>query len=94
MTVRNQTVLLRGVNDNVETMGALIRELADMVIHPVSTYPPVGEEGGRRLLRVTRTVLRIPMRYGPQCRTLPNPLANPAGYGASAHGDNRRIRDA
>ena len=37
LTVRNQSVLLRGVNDNVETMGTLIHKLADMVIHPVST---------------------------------------------------------
>jgi lysine 2,3-aminomutase len=36
VTVRNQTVLLRGVNDNVETMGALIRTLADTLrIQPV-----------------------------------------------------------
>lgn len=36
VTVRNQTVLLRNVNDNVATMSALIRKLADMVIQPVS----------------------------------------------------------
>jgi lysine 2,3-aminomutase len=36
--VRNQSVLLRGVNDDVETMGALIRELADMNVLPVG--PP------------------------------------------------------
>lgn len=35
--VRNQTVLLRGVNDNVHTMSALIRELADNNIQPVSS---------------------------------------------------------
>jgi lysine 2,3-aminomutase len=34
--VRNQTVLLKGVNDNVETMSALIRGLADNNIFPVS----------------------------------------------------------
>jgi lysine 2,3-aminomutase len=34
--VRNQSVLLKGVNDNSETMGALIRELADNNIQPVS----------------------------------------------------------
>jgi lysine 2,3-aminomutase len=33
--VRNQTVLLRGVNDDVETMGQLIRGLADINISPV-----------------------------------------------------------
>ncbi len=33
--VRNQTVLLRGVNDDVQTMSALIRKLADNNILPV-----------------------------------------------------------
>lgn len=34
--VRNQTVLLRGVNDDLETMSKLIRGLADNKIFPVS----------------------------------------------------------
>jgi lysine 2,3-aminomutase len=38
--VRNQSVLLKGVNDIVETMGALIRELADNNIQPVNNPPP------------------------------------------------------
>lgn len=37
VTVRNQSVLLRGVNDDVETMSRLIRELADNNIFPVRT---------------------------------------------------------
>lgn len=37
--VRNQTVLLRGVNDDVATMSALIRKLADNNISPVSDFP-------------------------------------------------------
>jgi pyruvate-formate lyase-activating enzyme len=43
VVVRNQSVLLRGVNDNLETMSALIRELADDNIQPASParlYPP------------------------------------------------------
>lgn len=36
VVVRNQSVLLRGVNDDLETMSALIRELADNNIQPVS----------------------------------------------------------
>ncbi|KAK4250424.1 hypothetical protein C7999DRAFT_11757 [Corynascus novoguineensis] len=36
--VRNQTVLLRGVNDDVETMGTLIRRLADNNIFPYYVY--------------------------------------------------------
>ncbi|RYP64674.1 hypothetical protein DL770_009141 [Monosporascus sp. CRB-9-2] len=38
VTVRNQTVLLRGVNDNVETMSTLLQKLADMVIEPYYVY--------------------------------------------------------
>jgi lysine 2,3-aminomutase len=34
--VRNQSVLLRGVNDNNQTMGRLIEQLADINIQPVS----------------------------------------------------------
>jgi lysine 2,3-aminomutase len=35
--VRNQSVLLKGVNDSVKTMGKLIRKLADMNYQPVRT---------------------------------------------------------
>jgi lysine 2,3-aminomutase len=38
--VRNQSVLLKGVNDDNETMGKLIKELADINIQPVSTPAP------------------------------------------------------
>jgi lysine 2,3-aminomutase len=34
--VRNQTVLLKGINDDYETMARLVRELADNNIFPVS----------------------------------------------------------
>lgn len=37
--VRNQTVLLRGINDDVDTMSRLIRDLADMAVSPVSEAP-------------------------------------------------------
>lgn len=39
VTVRNQSVLLKGVNDDVDTMKSLIRELADNNIQPVSPSP-------------------------------------------------------
>ena len=41
VTVRNQTVLLRGVNDDISTMKTLINGLADINIQPVraSTSP-------------------------------------------------------
>ncbi|KAI3331857.1 kama family protein [Xylariaceae sp. AK1471] len=38
VTVRNQTVLLRGVNDNVATMSSLIKKLAQMTIQPYYVY--------------------------------------------------------
>jgi lysine 2,3-aminomutase len=38
VTVRNQSVLLRGVNDTVETMSTLIRRLADLNIQPYYVY--------------------------------------------------------
>jgi len=40
VVVRNQSVLLRGVNDDVKSMGNLIRELADCNIQPVSDNIP------------------------------------------------------
>jgi lysine 2,3-aminomutase len=36
--VRNQTVLIRGVNDNVATMGMLVKRLAYINIHPYYVY--------------------------------------------------------
>ncbi|KAI0838989.1 kama family protein [Hypoxylon sp. FL0890] len=38
ITVRNQTVLLRGVNDNVDTMSTLIKKLGKMAIQPYYVY--------------------------------------------------------
>lgn len=38
VTMRNQTVLLRGVNDSVAAMSALIRRLADLNIQPYYVY--------------------------------------------------------
>jgi lysine 2,3-aminomutase len=38
VTVRNQAVLLRGVNDNVETLRTLIRKLGRVNIHPYYVY--------------------------------------------------------
>ena len=39
LVIRNQTVLLKGVNDTDSTMGTLIRTLADMNIEPVRSPP-------------------------------------------------------
>lgn len=40
ITVRNQTVLLKGVNDDADTMKKLIRKLADNNIQPVRSIIP------------------------------------------------------
>ncbi|KAI1459408.1 kama family protein [Annulohypoxylon moriforme] len=38
VTIRNQSVLLRGINDNVDTMLTLIKKLAKMAIQPYYIY--------------------------------------------------------
>jgi lysine 2,3-aminomutase len=38
ITVRNQSVLLRGVNDSVETMATLVRRLSYINVHPYYVY--------------------------------------------------------
>ncbi|QIW97535.1 hypothetical protein AMS68_003053 [Peltaster fructicola] len=38
LIVRNQSVLLRGINDDVNTMSTLIRQLADINIQPMYVY--------------------------------------------------------
>ncbi|KAK5628162.1 hypothetical protein RRF57_003877 [Xylaria bambusicola] len=38
VTVRNQSVLLRGINDDIETMSSLIQKLAKMLIQPYYVY--------------------------------------------------------
>jgi lysine 2,3-aminomutase len=41
VVVRNQTVLLKGVNDDVKTMSQLLHGLADINIQPVSYHSVV-----------------------------------------------------
>ncbi|KAI7255296.1 hypothetical protein KC343_g5372 [Hortaea werneckii] len=38
VTVRNQTVLLKGVNDDLDTMSRLVRQLADLNVQPYYVY--------------------------------------------------------
>ena len=50
LMVRNQAVLLRGVNDNATTLTALVKRLGDLHIHPYYVYlcdPVVGIEDMR-----------------------------------------------
>ncbi|MBE3043936.1 hypothetical protein IMZ48_15455 [Candidatus Bathyarchaeota archaeon] len=60
--VRNQTVLLRGINDDVDTMSRLIRDLADMSVFPVSETP-----NPRRNLFAWSWRLTRPQYYVYQC---------------------------
>jgi lysine 2,3-aminomutase len=57
--VRNQSVLLRGVNDSVETMGKLLRELADMNIQPYYVYQCDLVRGMEDLRTPLRTILHL-----------------------------------
>jgi len=59
VTVRNQSVLLRGVNDDVETMGSLIRELADNNIQPYYVYQTDMVKGIEDLRTPLQTILDL-----------------------------------
>lgn len=57
--VRNQTVLLKGVNDNVETMSALIRNLADINIQPYYVFQADMVKGVEDLRTPLSTILDL-----------------------------------
>ena len=57
--VRNQTVLLRGVNDDVETMSTLIRKLADLNIQPYYVYQSDMVSGVEDLRTPLSTILEL-----------------------------------
>jgi len=57
--VRNQSVLLRGVNDDLPTMKALIRGLADMTIQPYYVYQGDMVAGVEDLRTPLRTILDL-----------------------------------
>lgn len=59
VTVRNQTVLLRGVNDDVQTMSRLVRELADANIFPYYVYLCDMVEKVEHLRTPLRTILEL-----------------------------------
>ncbi|OBT66342.1 hypothetical protein VE03_04861 [Pseudogymnoascus sp. 23342-1-I1] len=59
VVVRNQSVLLRGVNDDVGTMKALIRGLADMAITPYYVYQGDMVAGVEDLRTPLRTILEL-----------------------------------
>jgi lysine 2,3-aminomutase len=57
--VRNQSVLLKGVNDSVATMSALIRELADNNIQPYYVYAGDMVRGVEDLRTPLQTILDL-----------------------------------
>jgi lysine 2,3-aminomutase len=57
--VRNQSVLLRGVNDNVATMSKLIRSLADLNIHPYYVYQADMVKGVEDMRTPLSTILEL-----------------------------------
>lgn len=59
VTVRNQSVLLKGVNDDVDTMKALIRELADNNIQPYYVYAGDLVKGVEDLRTPLSTILSL-----------------------------------
>ncbi|KAF2808934.1 kama family protein [Mytilinidion resinicola] len=59
VVVRNQTVLLCGVNDNVNTMSFLIRRLADMNIQPYYVYQGDMVRGVEDLRTPLQTILDL-----------------------------------
>jgi len=59
VTVRNQTVLLRGVNDDQVTMSSLIRQLANMNITPYYVYQSDMVKGVEDLRTPLSTILKL-----------------------------------
>ena len=60
--VRNQTVLLRGVNDDVATMSTLIRSLADLNIMPYYVYQGDMVSGVEDMRTPLSTILQLEQR--------------------------------
>ncbi|KAK6421468.1 hypothetical protein LTR81_005582 [Elasticomyces elasticus] len=59
VTVRNQTVLLRGVNDDLKSMSTLIRKLADLNIQPYYVYQSDMVQGVEDLRTPLTTILNL-----------------------------------
>ncbi|KAK5678725.1 hypothetical protein LTS10_009169 [Elasticomyces elasticus] len=59
VTVRNQTVILRGVNDDLKSMSTLIRKLADLNIQPYYVYQSDMVQGVEDLRTPLATILDL-----------------------------------
>ncbi|KAF2215652.1 hypothetical protein CERZMDRAFT_65121 [Cercospora zeae-maydis SCOH1-5] len=59
VTVRNQSVLLKGVNDDLHTMSTLIRKLADLNVQPYYVYQSDMVRGVEDLRTPLSTILNL-----------------------------------
>ncbi|KAI7304827.1 hypothetical protein KC326_g8352 [Hortaea werneckii] len=62
VTVRNQTVLLKGVNDDFDTMSQLVRQLADLNVQPYYVYQGDMISGVEDLRTPLSTILELENR--------------------------------
>merc|ERR1711939_418619 len=62
VTVRNQTVLLKGVNDELDTMSRLVRQLADLNVQPYYVYQGDMISGVEDLRTPLSTILELEKR--------------------------------
>lgn len=100
VTVRNQTVLLNGVNNTVDTMKSLIKQLSSMHIQPVSIEnPPYFRPHDRTKFGsgadcLYHAVLRFPMRHDAWDRGYAYPATrNPAARSLDTRFD-RGVHDS
>lgn len=59
ITVRNQSVLIRGVNDTVETMSTLVKRLSYINVHPYYVYIHDLVKGGEDMRTTLQTALDL-----------------------------------
>jgi lysine 2,3-aminomutase len=59
LIVRNQSVLLRGVNDTVEKMGLLVKRLGHINVHPYYVYIHDLVQGGEDMRTTVDTALHL-----------------------------------
>lgn len=59
ITVRNQSVLIRGVNDTIETMSTLVKRLSYINVHPYYVYIHDLVKGGEDMRTTLQTALDL-----------------------------------
>lgn len=100
VTVRNQTVLLKGVNDNVQAMSTLIRKLANNNVTPVNSlshHTFFCSFFGRAMFAERSScipVLRLHLRSDREGRALPHAASDTAGSRVPDSRHYRRLQHA